>query len=165
MAALSDTTIIAAIKTLIEGDATIYDVSDTLKINKVFTEKQTVGPAQQNYCEIISPGQSIITSKKGGIKQKRMGETNITELIGNSQRSVRPFTILFTFKQILKENNARIYDVVANFRNAIKADETLSTSGIDGSKVLSWGYSLNDNNQMIIDGVGLTLEIFCTEAF
>ncbi len=166
MAALSDATIMAAIKTLIEGDGNLYHVSTATLVNKVYTEGNLEGHAQRNYCEIMPPGGSIRTRESDGIKTREMGDAKMrAQTMGNSQETYRPFTILITFKQIRKENNTRIYDWIKNFRNAIKADETLSTSGVDGATVTSWGYKLNKENQTITDGAGINLRVQCTETF
>jgi len=168
VAVLSDSTIVNAIKTLIEAESSLYNAdgpNNPTLINKVYTEPNLEGLAERNYCEIMAPGGNIKTNVKGGVRIRQMGDTNLVELTGDMQMTVRPFTVLFKFKQVRRENNARIYDAVMNFRSAVKADETLSTTGVDGAVVSSWGYTYNKKDQTIKDGAVITLTIMCTESF
>lgn len=153
MAALSDSTIMAAIKTLIEGDGDLYNASTSTKINKVYTEPTVGGRkrAQRNYCEIIPPGPDSAVLDD--------------EPLGGQEIFIVPFTLIFYFKQIQKENNARIYDAVKNFRDAVNADPTLSTAGIEKAQVTARGYNLNPDNQSIVDNAEMTLGVVTIESF
>lgn len=155
---LSDATIMAAIKTLIEGDSDLYNSdgpNNPTLINKVYTEPPLSGhnQAQRNYCEIIPPDPDAATLDLDSAPT------------GGQELFFIPFTIKFYFKQIRKENNARIYDAVKNFRDAINADPTLSTSGIEKAQVTARGYNFNPDNQSIVDNAELTLGVVTIESF
>lgn len=161
MAAISDKTIIARIKAIIEATSSLFDNTaplDDTKIHKVFKETPATGArtgrAYVNYAEILPPADTIeILDDEGSPSQ-----------MGDAETTNRSFPIIFYFKQIRAENNDRIYDAVKNFRDAIKADRTLGMSGvIDAS--LTWAYEINVENQSVIDDATMLLTVTVSEVF
>lgn len=154
MAGLSDATIIAAIKALIEGDTDLFNVakSNTTKLHKVFKEALPAGKTRTrvNYAEISPPNP---------------GESSLqTEIMGGEEVFLRLFNLVFFFKQIRRQNNTRVYNAVNNFREAIDADDALGdTAGIDLSRVIDWGYDLNPPDSGIVAKAFITLGVVTAE--
>ena len=160
MAAISDKTIIARIKAIIEADATIFHASTPTLINKVHTETPPTGRgrgrASLNYAEIIPPEENSI---------EVLDDEGSPSQMGNAEATLRPYTIIFYYKQIRADNNDRVYDGVANFRNAIKADRTLTIAGVVDAWISPWGFNLNPDNQSIVDNAVMTLNVLTSEVF
>jgi hypothetical protein len=154
ISALSDNTIVVAIQTLIEADSDLYASTPT-KIHRVFREPKTdaVLSVTRNYIEITPPLVGAV-----GLDEE-------FDLTGGPVNFARPFVIRAVFRQVTAENNQRIYDFVSNFRDAIKADENLSTTGVLKAEVTTWGYEINEADQTVVDTAVIGLNVRTQESF
>lgn len=155
MAPLSDTTIVAAIKTLIEADGTLFHASTASLLNKVYTEEPPTGRGkgrpQVNFAT-IAPETITLTDGDG-------------QFVGARESTNRLYKIIFTFKQTRAENNTNLYNAVNNFRTAIRGDQKLSTTGVREARITGWDYNINTDNQSIIDFVEINLEVVTDESY
>lgn len=162
MAAISDKTIIGAILSMVEGTATLFDESqtDNSKLHRVFCEPQPgeLKRIESNYMTIIPPLADAVEVLDD---DSQMGNAEMTE---------RPFNIIFTFKRITRTtdditNNDRIYDAVKNFRDAVRADTALSSANVIRSWISPWGYAINEEDQTVVGGAIMVLNVQVSEVF
>ena len=134
-------TLIDEIKIAIEGNGTVYGSGNSL-INKVVTEPEPVGAKMQQNTLIIAPG------RRSGDRIDVESETNET---------IWDFTLVLEFKQIKRESNDSLYQVVENLWKLFNK-HTLNGNALD-SRVTDDDPQINKDNQTVLDGFELFLEI------
>lgn len=133
-------TLITQIKTIIEADSTVYNTTGTSLINQVLTEPTDL--------KINANTLTIVAGPRSGDR---------IDIGSNIDETLWMFTLDVQYKQIKRESNDNLFQVIENIWTLFEKN-TLGSNAID-CRVTDDDPKINKDNQTILDGCEISLEV------